>query len=63
MKNVVKHAGKGSRNVLLPNRGAVAQLTGSDDAGRTINDYAKKTPDLGSPTPSILQMGRGARIQ
>lgn len=36
--------GKGSRQEMLPNRHALAKLTGGTPADRTMNMYAKATP-------------------
>lgn len=48
-----RHDGKGSKSEMLPNRHAVAQLTGGDPAQRTMQDYAKATPTIGAPDDDV----------
>lgn len=43
-RQVKRHSGKGSRDVRLPNRAALNELTGAGNGPRSINDYAKATP-------------------
>jgi hypothetical protein len=57
-KKIIRHAGKGSKNELLPSRGALTRITQGDPSERSINGYAKRVPGLGQRTPSILNMGR-----
>lgn len=49
---IVKHAGKGAKADVLPNRHAISQLTGGSTLDRTMNDYAKATPMAMPQLPS-----------
>jgi hypothetical protein len=44
--SVTVHKGKGASQERLPSRGAVNTLVGSDTAPRSMNNYAKETPNL-----------------
>jgi hypothetical protein len=58
MPKVTKHAGKGSRNVLLPNRVALSQLTTGRPPAPSINDYAKRTASINETAPKTLRRPR-----
>lgn len=49
---LVKHAGKGASEQQLPSRSAMQTLTAGDPATRTMQDYAKVTPNMGAPGPA-----------
>lgn len=51
---LVKHAGKGSSSQVLPSRHSMSDLTGGDQAQRSMNNYAKQTP---MPTPPASDTG------
>jgi hypothetical protein len=53
----VAHKGKGSKEEHLPSRFAMTQLTSGDPTQRSMNNYAKQTPGVGSETPSMLGVG------
>ena len=57
-KQVVRHTGKGATEQALPNRRALNTLTKGDPAQRTINNYAKETPGLGMPSPTMLDFAQ-----
>jgi hypothetical protein len=48
---ITHHAGKGSRSEILPSRSALSQLVRSPQ--KTINDYAKATPNVVQNGPDI----------
>ena len=48
---LVKHAGKGASEQMLPSRSAMQTLTSGDPATRTMQDYSKVTPTIGAPGP------------
>lgn len=50
---VTKHAGKGSQSQVLPSRSAVQSLTSGDPGQRTMQNYAKMTPNIGAPDPDV----------
>ena len=47
--NIVKHAGKGSQEQVLPSRHAISTLTAGNVGDRTMQNYAKATP-MANPT-------------
>lgn len=53
------HKGKGATQEMLPSRGAVNTLTGPDSSARSMNNYAKETPNLSqaADTPDIPDAG------
>lgn len=55
----IKHTGKGAQEQILPHRHAMNTLTKGDPGQRTMNQYAKATPGLANPAPSIMDMGQG----
>ena len=48
---LVKQAGKGASEQMLPSRSAMQTLTAGDPATRTMQDYSKVTPTIGAPGP------------
>jgi hypothetical protein len=50
----VNNKGKGSQEEDLPHRFAMTQLTKGDPVQRSMQNYAKKTPGVGDPTPNIF---------
>ena len=44
--SVTVHKGKGATEERLPSRSAVNTLTGPDSSERSMNNYAKKTPNI-----------------
>jgi hypothetical protein len=57
---ITKHAGKGSKQEMLPNRHAMNKLTSGEAWQRSINNYAKVTPsgEGALATPSVMQMAQ-----
>jgi hypothetical protein len=49
--------GKGGGSEMLPSRHALASLTKGDPMQRTMSNYAKDTPGVGSESPDIFSMG------
>jgi hypothetical protein len=49
--SIIRHNGKGS--VVLPHKDAVAQLLGGSLEQRSLNNYAKLTPNIVHNGPSI----------
>ena len=43
---IVRHEGKGATQELLPSRHALNTLTGGSPSDRSMNEYAKATPDI-----------------
>jgi hypothetical protein len=64
---LVQHAGKGSREQLLPGRHAVEELTKGNPWQRSMGNYAKLTPSgANAPTnyQDIIDMGTlGAKVR
>jgi hypothetical protein len=59
---IVKNAGKGASEQVLPNRSALSSLTSGDPGARTMNDYAKATP-MANPnksSPALPGLGSGS---
>jgi hypothetical protein len=50
---ITHHAGKGSRSEILPNRSALSKLVRDPAQQRSVNDYAKATPNVVQNGPSI----------
>lgn len=44
--SITVHKGKGATQESLPSRSAVNTLTGPDSGARSMNNYAKETPNL-----------------
>ncbi len=49
--DITHHVGKGSKQEILPSRSALSQLVRSPQ--RTVNDYAKATPNVVQSGPGI----------
>ena len=47
---VTVHKGKGATQERLPNRGTVNTLTGGSQMDRSMNNYAKATPNISEAT-------------
>lgn len=58
-RSVQRHNGKGSRSATLPNRAALNDLTGGGK-NPNLNDYAKASPGLDEPGPSVMGLGLGS---
>jgi hypothetical protein len=61
----LRAARKVGRSVMLPNREALAKLTGGTDTRQAIGDYAKLTPSgrNGLSSPGIEELSRkGVKI-
>lgn len=43
---VTRHQGKGSTQERLPSRFALNKITGGDESDRSMNEYAKATPNI-----------------
>ncbi len=55
--HVIRHAGKGAEQELLPNRHAMATLTGGSASDRNMNQYAKATPNIEQAAPPGQEAG------
>lgn len=54
---ITKTKQKGSTEETLPSRFALTTITKGDPSQRTMNNYASKTPGVGSDHPNIYGMG------
>lgn len=57
-RDVHRQHNKGSQSALLPNRGALNDLTGGGKSP-SMNDYAKASPEPASG-PSMMDLGMGS---
>jgi hypothetical protein len=55
--DITHHAGKGSRQELLPNRSALSTLVRGPQPA-SMNDYAKATPNVVQSGPGVNTVGK-----